>query len=62
MNHANLVVANDHAAVNCACALDQTKASAMEWLRRARVALDEGEYQLFINLTKRAGDEVAHLR
>lgn len=61
MNHANLVVANDHAAVNFACALDRTKANAMEWMRRAQVALDAGDYQLFKNLTERAGQEVDNL-
>jgi hypothetical protein len=41
---------------------EYTKVSAKEWLRRAHVALDKGEYQMFADLTARAAKEVAHLR
>lgn len=37
------------------------KANAKEWMRRALVALDTGDYAQFRNLTSQAGREVEHL-
>lgn len=39
----------------------QKKRNAIEWLRRARIALDNGETVLFRNLTAQAALEVANL-
>ena len=39
----------------------QKKRNAIEWLRRARIALDNGDNTLFRNLTAQAALEVAVL-